>query len=54
MSLGMTLSLNVLFSKENIQFQLAQTPEVKNSGYFHVINFSIGFLEVNVLFSTAR
>ena len=54
MSLGMTLSLNVLFSMENIQFQLAQTPEIKNSGYSHVTDFSIGFLEANVLFSTAR
>lgn len=54
MSLGMALSLNVLFSMENIQFQLAQTPEVKNSGYSHVTHFSIGFLEANVLFSRAR
>lgn len=43
MPLGMTLSLNVLFSMENIQFQLAQTPEVENSGYSHVTDFSIGF-----------
>lgn len=54
MSLGMALSLNVLFSMENIQFQLAQNPEVKNSGYSHVTDFSIGFLKANVLCSTAR
>lgn len=31
---------------EHIQFQLP--------GYSHVTDFSIGFLEANVLFSTAR
>lgn len=53
-AIGHDLSLHVLFSMENIQFQLAQTPEVKNSGYSHMIDFSIGFLEANVLLSTAR
>jgi len=39
---------------ENIQFQLAQIPAVKNSRYSHVTDFSIGFLETNVSFPTAR
>lgn len=52
--MGMTLSLNVLFSMQNTQFQLAQNPEVKNWGYSHVTDFSIGFLEPNVFFPTAR
>lgn len=53
LSLGMTFSLNVSFSMENTQPQLAQTPEGQNSGCSHVTDASIGSLEDNVLFSTA-